>query len=94
LALRQAANAVGNAKEHPLKNFFSKVAFKKGRGAAITATARKLAVIIFNMIIKKEDFDPMYSRKQADYRVQKIKAIKKSISILKLTDFEKELVMT
>jgi transposase len=94
LALRQAANAVGNAKEHPLKNFFSKVAFKKGRGAAITATARKLAVIIFNMIIKKEDFDPMYNRKQVDYRVQKIKAIKKSISILKLTDFEKELVMT
>jgi hypothetical protein len=45
-ALRQAANSIGNQKDHELTPFFKKIAFKKGRIAAITATARKLAVII------------------------------------------------
>ncbi len=33
--------------------FYKKIAFKKGGTKAITATARKLAVIIWNMITKK-----------------------------------------
>lgn len=56
LALRQAANAIGNQKEGALVHFFKRVAYKKGRASAITATARKLAVIIYNMIIKKESY--------------------------------------
>jgi transposase len=56
LALRQAANAIGNQKEHELTPFFRRIAFKKGRIAAITATARKLAVIIWNMVTKKEPY--------------------------------------
>ena len=48
IALRNAANAVGNLKESDLGKFFKKIAFKKGRQAAITATARKIAVIIWN----------------------------------------------
>ncbi|MBD2705817.1 hypothetical protein IC229_34780 [Spirosoma sp. BT702] len=35
-----------------LTPFFKRIAFKKGRIAAIIATARKLAVIIWNMINK------------------------------------------
>ena len=31
LALRQAANSIGNQKKHPLATFFRKVAFRKGR---------------------------------------------------------------
>jgi transposase len=55
-ALRQAANSIGNQKEHELTPFFKRIAFKKGRLAAIIATARKLAVIIWNMIIKAEPY--------------------------------------
>ncbi|WP_341225808.1 transposase [uncultured Arcticibacterium sp.] len=52
IALRNAANAVGNLKESDLGKFFKKIVraafhFKKGRQAAITATARKNAVIIW-----------------------------------------------
>ncbi len=59
LALRNAANTIGQAKTGALKSFFSRIAYKKGRAAAITATARKLAVIIWTMIVKKVDYNPM-----------------------------------
>ena len=53
IALRQAANAIGNLKDStPLRDFFQRINFRKGRVAAITATARKLAVIIWNMVVK------------------------------------------
>jgi transposase len=41
-----------------LNPFFKRIAFKKGRVAAITATARKLAMIIWNMITKAEPYKP------------------------------------
>jgi hypothetical protein len=53
IALRNAANAIGNLKDTPLSNFFNRINFRKGRTSAISATARKLAVIIWNMVIKK-----------------------------------------
>ena len=53
IALRQAANAIGNLKDTALSNFFKRIAFRKGRTSAISATARKLAVIIWNMITRK-----------------------------------------
>lgn len=53
IALRQAANAIGNLKDTPLSDFFRRIAFRKGRQAAVSATARKLAVIIWNMVTKK-----------------------------------------
>ena len=47
IALRNAANAIGNLKEStPLRDFFHRINFRKGRVSAISATARKLAVII------------------------------------------------
>jgi transposase len=53
IALRNAANAIGNLKEStPLRDFFQRISFRKGRVSAISATARKLAVIIWNMIVK------------------------------------------
>lgn len=50
IALRNAANAIGNLKETHLSDFFKRVAYRRGRTAAVSATARKLAVIIWNMI--------------------------------------------
>ena len=55
-ALRQAANTIGNQTNHELSPFFKRIAYKKGRVAAITATARKLAMIIWNMITKREPY--------------------------------------
>ena len=58
IALRNAANVIGNLKEGHLARFFKKLAFKKGRQIAITATARKLAMIIWNMVTKHEEYNP------------------------------------
>ncbi|QTE21809.1 IS110 family transposase [Polaribacter cellanae] len=53
IALRNAANSIGNLKDStPLRDFFHRINFRKGRVSAITATARKLAVIIWNMVTK------------------------------------------
>lgn len=56
IALRQAANSIGNQAKHELNPFFKRIAYKKGRVAAITATARKLAVIIWHMLTKAEPY--------------------------------------
>lgn len=58
IALRQAANAIGNLKDTHLADFFKRVAYRKGRQAAVSATARKLGVIIWNMITKKQPYQP------------------------------------
>ena len=55
-AFRRAANAIGNMKKGALNQFFRRIAYRYGRMAAITATARKLAVIIYNMLTKKEAY--------------------------------------
>ena len=58
IALRNAANAIGNLKDTHLSNFFKRVSFRRGRAAAVSATARKLAVIIWNMIVKHMPYKP------------------------------------
>jgi len=58
IALRQAANSIGNLKDTHLSNFFKRIAYRKGRTAAVSATARKLAVIIWNMITKSVPYSP------------------------------------
>lgn len=90
-ALRHAANSIGNQKEHELTPFFKRIAFKKGRLAAIIATARKLAVIIWNMIIKAEP----YQKNQVELSSEKQKAMKlkhldKKLHALQLTKEELE----
>lgn len=58
IALRQAANAIGNLKDTHLSNFFRRIAYRKGRQAAVSATARKLAVIIWNMVTRNIQYQP------------------------------------
>lgn len=58
IALRQAANAIGNLKDTDLSDFFRRIAYRKGRQAAVSATARKLGVIIWTMITKKVPYKP------------------------------------
>src|SRR5215210_2083962 len=57
IALRNAANAIGNLKDTPLSNFFNRINYRKGRVSAISATARKLAVIVWNMVVRKQPYN-------------------------------------
>jgi len=58
IALRQSANVIGNLKEGHLNDFFRRINYKKGRATAVSATARKLAVIIWNMLSRGEQYNP------------------------------------
>jgi phosphatidylinositol kinase/protein kinase (PI-3 family) len=80
IALRNAANAVGNLKDSDLGKFFKKIAFRKGRQAAITATARKIAVIVWNMITKKEKYNPTNEYVFLDQKRRAIVQLRKKIA--------------
>jgi len=57
-AFRHAANSIGNLKDTHLSDFFKRVSYRKGHQAAVSATARKLAVIVWNMVTKKVQYAP------------------------------------
>jgi transposase len=78
LTLRNAANSIDRKKEGHLMLFFKRIAYKKGRGAAITATARKIAVIIWNMIVKKTEYIAVNTQEYIlEMKSKKIAQIKK-----------------
>lgn len=82
IALRQAANAIGNLKETHLSDFFKRVAYRRGRQAAVSATARKLAVIIWNMVTKNEPYNPptIYLFRDEKRKLGLIKRMRKQIA--------------
>ena len=91
IALRNSANAIGNLKDStPLRDFFHRINFRKGRVSAISATARKLAVIIWNMVIKKVAYlnPETYLFHAQKRKVKAIANIKKQISKFALTNDE------
>ncbi|WP_224996953.1 transposase, partial [Cesiribacter sp. SM1] len=83
IALRQAANTIGNLKDNYLTSFFRRVCFRKGRSAAISATARKLAVIIWNMLVKHQPFTPPDQYEYLDQkRKRKVRELQKQLAKL------------
>jgi transposase len=82
IALRNAANAIGNQKEGHLSDFFRRINYKKGRPTAINATARKLAIIIWNMLVKGQNYNPptQYMFLDEKRRLGLVKRIKKQIT--------------
>jgi len=58
IALRHSANAIGNLKDTHMSDFFNRIAYRKGRQAAVSATARKLATVIWTMISKRVPYNP------------------------------------
>lgn len=86
IALRNAANTIEQVKKGPLYIFFKRIAYKKGRGAAITATARKLSVIIWNMVVKKQGYQPieteLYNKMIKQKRITSIRKMMQSSNIL------------
>jgi len=86
IALRNAANAIGNLKDTSLSNFFKRIAFRKGRVSAISATARKLGVIIWNMVVKKIPYNPISAYEFLDQkRKRKVQEMKKLIHKFDIT---------
>ncbi len=87
IALRNAANAIGNLKEGHLSKFFKRIAFRHGRKKAITATARKLSMIIWSMVTKKEQYNPPeeYLFLDQKRRWGIVKRIKKKIAKLDIS---------
>jgi transposase len=85
IALRNAANAIGNLKDTALSNFFKRIAFRKGRVSAISATARKLAVIIWNMIVNRVPYKPETVYQFLDQKRKKITQMKKLITKFEIT---------
>jgi transposase len=84
-ALRNVAVVIGyNLKSGALHQFFQRILYKKGKQAAIAAVARKLAVIIWNMMtkhtsyiaIKEEDYLIKIREKQIRNLNRKIKSLK------------------
>jgi len=88
IALRNSANAIGNLKEGQLAKFFKRIAYKKGRQIAITATARKLAIIIWKMVTNKEEYQPAESHMFLDEKRKLgiVKRMRKKIAKLGITN--------
>jgi len=82
LAFRDAANSIERIIIHnQLKAFFIRIAVKKGRSVAITSTARKIAVIIWNMLTKQENYNPEATIRNEEYfRKRKMKSIQRIIN--------------
>jgi transposase len=96
-SLRRAANSIGNQQDHPLTPFFKRIAYRKGRGAAITATARKLAIIIWNMLVKQQEYKGYdYTAITQKRKATQLNNISKRLSKLNISeeDFKKLLTKT
>lgn len=92
-AIRDAANAAGNSKSR-LGDFFRHLAYRKGRTVAIIATARKIAVIIYKMLMEKKTFCYEYAKKELEYlRNTKLKNIVKTLKNYNISKNELELAM-
>jgi len=92
IALRHVANSIGNQKDHDLLPFFKRIAFKMGRVAAVITTARKIAIIIWNMIIKSEKYSSQrIIADQEKFRLKRLNQVQKNIHNLNLSqqEFEK-----
>jgi len=70
---------VGNPKDSDLGKFFHKIAYKKGRQAAISACARKIAVILWNMVTKKERYSPKTEHIFLDEKRKQLAILRKNI---------------
>ena len=83
IALRQAANSIGNLKDTHLSNFFNRIAYRKGRAVAVSATARKLATILWNMLYKNQQYNPPTVYEYLDQKTKrKVLELQKQIANL------------
>jgi transposase len=89
-AFMHSANAIGNKKKGDyLVGFFKRIQYKKGRVVAIVATARKLATIVWNMLVKKIPYNPVPTKENLDrIRCNQVKNIQRKIKQLNVREEE------
>ena len=89
IALRNAANTIGNLKDTHLSDFFKRICYRRGRPAAVSATARKLAVILWNMIVKKAPYLPPKTYEYLDQkRKRKVREMRNLIAKFEISSLE------
>lgn len=90
-ALLHSANTIGNSKTGYLKSFHSKISYRLGRTAANKAVARKLSVIVYHMLSKKEAYKPIdENERKAKIKLKTIKIIQAKLKKydIKLEDIQ------
>jgi len=89
-AFMHAANAIGNKKEGDyLVHFFKRIERRHSRAIATVATARKLAVIVWNMLVKKKPYTPVIPAKYLNkIRQNQVKQIQRKIRQLNINHDE------
>ena len=81
--LKQAASTIANSKE-PLGDYYRKKRSMLGGKGAVTATAHKLARIIYTMLSKQVEFNPeIIEGNQKKYTEDKIRRLERQIAKLK-----------
>lgn len=81
--LKQSASTISNSKD-PLGDFYRKKRSMLGGKGAVTATAHKLARIIYTMLLKQVEFNPeIIEGNQKKYTEDKIRRLEKQIARLK-----------
>ena len=81
-AFRIAANSLYKS-QSPLGDHFRRLKAKAGAGKAVVATARKLAIIYYKMVLNKESFNPnALVDYQQKYKQKKINQLKNKIAQL------------
>jgi transposase len=63
---------IGNLKNANRHNFFIRISIRKGSTAAITANARKLAIIIWYMVVKRQTYTPPNAYEFLDQKQKRI----------------------
>lgn len=81
-AFRMAAMGLNNSKS-PLGDYYRRIKAKAGKGKAVMAAARKLAIIYYKMVSNVEAFNPkVLEVYQQKYKEKKISQLKKKIAFL------------
>jgi len=81
-AFRTAANSLYRS-ENALGNYYRRIKAKAGAGKAVVATARKLAIIYYMMVLQKKAFDlKAMEAYQEKYKEKKIMQLKRKLAIL------------
>lgn len=83
IAFRIAANSLYNSKT-PLGDYFRRIKSHAGAPKAIVATAHKLSIIYYHIMLNKEQYNPKaLEEAQIKYRHHKIKKLEQQLAKLK-----------
>jgi transposase len=81
-AFRIAASSLYKS-QTPLGDYYRRIKAASGPAKAVVATARKLAIIYYEMVSKKEEYNPIALEEyQKKYKEKKINQLKKKLALL------------